>query len=78
MPLWLQIVLPILTFILGAVLGLFICRKIVKKEIDKNPPINKEMIRALYSSMGRTPSEAQVNAAMRNVMQAQKNGNKKR
>ena len=73
MPLWAQIVVPILTFILGAVLGLFICRKIVK-----NPPINKEMIRALYSSMGRTPSEAQVNAAMRNVMQAQKNGNKKR
>lgn len=73
MPLWLQIVLPILTFILGAVLGLFICRKLVKKQLDENPPINEDMIKAMYRSMGRTPSQAQVNNTMREIRKAQKN-----
>ena len=46
MPLPLQIILPILTFVLGAVLGLFICKKLVNKQLKENPPINKDMIRA--------------------------------
>lgn len=77
MPLWAQIVVPILTFLVGGVLGFFICGKVVKKQMKDNPPINKEMIRRLYSSMGRTPSEAQVNAVMKSVNQAQKNPKKK-
>lgn len=72
MPLWLQIVLPIVTFIAGAVLGLFITRKLVTKQIEENPPFNEDMIRAMYKSMGRTPSQAQVNSTMRAIKNAQK------
>lgn len=72
MPLWLQIVLPIVTFIAGAVLGLFITKKLVTKQIEENPPFNEDMIRAMYKSMGRTPSQAQVNSTMRAIKNAQK------
>ena len=76
MPLPLQIILPILTFVLGAVLGLFICKKLVSKHLKDNPPINKDMIRAMYRSMGRTPTEANVNQTMRAIQDAQKKSRK--
>ena len=76
MPLPLQIILPILTFVLGAVLGLFICKKLVSKQLKDNPPINKDMIRAMYRSMGRTPTEANVNQTMRAIQDAQKKSRK--
>ena len=76
MPLWLQIVLPIATFLVGAVLGLFITKKIVTKQIKENPPFNKDMIRAMYRSMGRTPTEAAVNQTMRAIQDAQKKSQK--
>lgn len=72
MPLWLQIVLPIVTLILGGVAGLFIARKLVTKQIEENPPFNEDMIRAMYKSMGRTPSQAQVNNTMRAIKAVQK------
>ncbi|MFA6829553.1 MAG: YneF family protein [Bacilli bacterium] len=66
--------------IAGLVGGFFIARKVIKKEIDKNPPFNESMIKAMYKSMGRTPSQAQVNQTMRAIKDAQKsqvNGGKK-
>ena len=33
--------------------------------MQKNPPINEQMIRAMLSSMGRTPSQKQVNQTMK-------------
>lgn len=77
MPTWgivLLVVLPIVTLIIGGILGLLISRKLVKKQLDENPPINEKMIRAMYSSMGRTPSQAQINNTMRAIKQAQKSG----
>ena len=37
MPIWLQVVLPIVCLIGGLIGGFFIARAVVKKEIDKNP-----------------------------------------
>ena len=58
--------------ILGLVLGFFISRHIFKKQLEKNPPINENMIRAMFMQMGRKPSEAQI----RNVMNSMKKGGK--
>jgi uncharacterized protein YneF (UPF0154 family) len=33
---------------------------IIKKELQKNPPVNEQMIRAMFLQMGRKPSEAQI------------------
>lgn len=77
MPVWAQVVVPILALLVGIAIGFFVCRTVVKKEMDKNPPINREMIKALYSSMGRTPSEAQINAVLKSVNQAKNRSKKK-
>ncbi|MCK7488543.1 MAG: YneF family protein [Bacillus subtilis] len=64
MPVWLQIVLPIFTLLGGGVAGFFIARAYFKNYLEKNPPINEPMVRAMMSQMGRTPSEKQVRQVM--------------
>ena len=64
---WLGLVIAAL------IVGFFITRAVIKKQMDKNPPINENMIRAMYMQMGRKPSEAQIRAVMNSV----KNQNKK-
>ena len=45
--------------------GFFVFRFITKRELKKNPPINKDQVRALLRATGRTPSEADVERAMK-------------
>lgn len=59
--------------VLAAVVGtFFLTRWLFKRQLEKNPPITREMIRAMYLSMGRKPSEADINR----TMNAMKNANK--
>jgi hypothetical protein len=51
----------------GLVAGFFISRWFFKRELAKNPPINEKMIRAMFTSMGRKPSEAQVRQVMNSI-----------
>lgn len=53
--------------LLGLVGGFFAARYYFQKQIRENPPINEKMIRAMYKSMGRNPSEKQIREIMRNV-----------
>jgi len=53
--------------ILGLVVGFFLSRWFFKRELQKNPPINEKMIRAMFTQMGRKPSEAQVRAVMNSM-----------
>lgn len=62
----------ILCLIVGLVIGYFVTRYIFKRQLEKNPPINENMIRALYSQMGRKPSEAQIRQIMNNVNKQKK------
>ncbi len=57
----------------GLVGGYFLARFLFKKAMKDNPPISRDMIKAMYRSMGRTPSEAQVNQTMKAIDNAQKN-----
>ena len=41
-----------------------ITKTIFEKQLKKNPPINRNMIKALYSQMGRKPSEKDINRVM--------------
>lgn len=54
-------------FIVGGVAGFFLARWLLKREMQKNPPINEKMIRAMFQQMGRKPSEAQVRAVMNSM-----------
>ena len=53
--------------VLGAVIGFLVARKLMKKELKKNPPINEQMIKTMMSQMGRIPSQKQVNQMMKQM-----------
>lgn len=63
----LAITLIIVALIVGLIVGFFLSRWFFKKELQKNPPINEKMIRAMFMQMGRKPSEAQVRAIMNSM-----------
>ncbi len=54
-------------FIVGAVVGFFLARHFLQKYLKKNPPINEQMIKAMMTGMGRTPSQKQVNQMMKTM-----------
>lgn len=58
--------------VLAAIAGFFGARAFFKKQLEKNPPINEAMIRALYQSVGRKPSEADIQRTMNAVKRQQK------
>ena len=64
---WQFILFLVLALIGGAVAGFFITRYIFQKQLRDNPPVNEKMIRAMFRSMGRTPSEKQIREIMRNM-----------
>lgn len=68
---WSWILLIVLALIAGLAGGFFGARYLFKRELEKNPPINENMIRAMFTSMGRKPSEAQIRAVMNNMKKHQ-------
>lgn len=58
--------------VIGVVIGFFVTRKIFKMQMQKNPPINEKMIRAMYSQMGQKPSEAKIKQIMNAMKQQSK------
>ena len=72
MELGLAIGLIVLALVVGLVGGFFGARWFFKRQLEKNPPINEGMIRALYQSVGRKPSEADIQRTMNAVKRQQK------
>ncbi|MFA6755142.1 MAG: YneF family protein [Bacilli bacterium] len=68
---WVVPVFILVGVVVGAIIGFFVARYFLKKQIEKNPPINEKMIRAMFMQMGRKPSESQIRAVM-NSMKNQK------
>ena len=57
--------------IIGLIIGFFASRWFFKRQLQKNPPINENMIRAMFMQMGRKPSEAQIRAVMNSMKKNQ-------
>ena len=76
LPLWVVIVMPIVLVLGMFIAGFFVARTVFKKYLEKNPPINENMVRAMMQQMGRTPSEKQVRAVMREMEANQKGKSK--
>ncbi len=62
-----DILMILFGLVIGAVIGFFVARTIMKKYLKKNPPINEEMIKALMMQMGRKPNQKQINQMMKNM-----------
>lgn len=69
---WAVALIAIACFLVGAVGAFFLTRYLFKKEMEKHPPIDENVIKAMYRSMGQTPSQARINQTMRAVKEAQK------
>lgn len=76
LPLWVVIVVLIVLVLGMFIAGFFVARTVFKKYLEKNPPINENMVRAMMQQMGRTPSEKQVRAVMREMEANQKGKSK--
>ena len=59
-------------FVVGLVVGFFVTRWFFKRQLEKNPPINEAMVRALYQSVGRKPSEADIQRTINAVKRQQR------
>ena len=69
---WHDILMVFIGIIIGAIAGFFLCRHFMMSYFKKNPPINEKMIRAMFTSMGRKPSEAQIRQVIKSMEDANK------
>ena len=69
---WHDILMVVIGLIPGLIIGFFGARTIMQRYLKKNPPINEEMIKIMMSSMGRTPSQKQVNMVMKQMQKMNK------
>lgn len=69
---WHDILMVVIGLIPGIIIGFFGARAYMQRYLKKNPPINEEMIKIMMSSMGRTPSQKQVNLVMKQMQKINK------
>ncbi len=69
---WHDILMIVIGLIPGIVIGFFGARAFMQRYLKKNPPINEDMIKIMMSSMGRTPSQKQVNLVMKQMQKMNK------
>lgn len=65
---WLLIV-GVSCLIVGFIIGFFVIRSVFTKQLEKNPPINRDMIRAMFMQIGRKPSEKDITRVMNSMNQ---------
>lgn len=58
------ILVGILCLIAGIALGFFIARKYMMSYLQKNPPINEQMLKMMMMQMGMKPSQKKINQMM--------------
>ncbi|MFV0558391.1 MAG: YneF family protein [Enterococcus sp.] len=67
------ILIAFIALIVGATGGFFLARRYMKNYLEKNPPVNEEMLRTMMMSMGQKPSEKKIRQMM---MQMKSQGKK--
>lgn len=71
------VLIAVIALIVGTVIGVFITRSAVKKQLEQNPPLNEDMLRMMMMQMGRKPSEAQIRQMMQSLRNQAKKANQK-
>ena len=66
---WIGLIIGVVCLLVGFVIGFLVIKHVFEKQLKDNPPVNRDMIRAMYSQMGRKPSEAQIRQIMKSVNQ---------
>ena len=66
-----DILMVLLGLVIGLIMGIAVARKLMKKYLKDNPPINEEMIKGLMMQMGRKPNQKQINQMMKAMQKYQ-------
>lgn len=66
---WSSIIYVLLGVVIGGLIGFVFTKRMFEKQLKENPPITEKMIKAMYSQMGRKPSEAQIRQIMKSMGQ---------
>ncbi|HFI0394609.1 TPA: YneF family protein [Streptococcus suis] len=74
----LAILLIVLAFAGGVVLGIYLSRKQVENYIADKPVLDENALRLMMSQMGQKPSEAKVQQVLRQIKSQQKAASKKK
>ncbi|MBE4704017.1 YneF family protein [Spiroplasma platyhelix] len=74
---WGILLIAIAGALVGGGIGFLITKRFFEKQLEKNPPINENMIRAMYQQMGRKPSEAQIKSVIQAMKRQQRMTKKK-
>lgn len=61
---WIWILIVIVALAGGTVLGFFLARKYMMDYLEKNPPINEDVLRMMMMQMGQKPSQKKINQMM--------------
>lgn len=62
--LYVAIIIGVVALLVGLIVGFLVSRKLFQRELEKNPPVTRNMIRTMYMQMGRKPSEKDINRVM--------------
>lgn len=62
---WMDILYIAIGLVIGVVIGFFVSKYFTTKYMKDNPPITEDMVKAMMSQMGKTPSQKQVNQVMK-------------
>ena len=66
---WIWILIVIVALAGGTALGFFLARKYMMDYLEKNPPINEDVLRMMMMQMGQKPSQKKINQMMRAMNQ---------
>lgn len=61
---WIWIIIVIVALAGGVALGFFLARKYMMDYLEKNPPINEDVLRMMMMQMGQKPSQKKINQMM--------------
>ena len=61
---WIWILIVIVALISGTALGFYMARKYMMDYLEKNPPINEDVLRMMMMQMGQKPSQKKINQMM--------------
>ena len=78
MSLFLAIALMIVFALAGFAGGTWFTQRQTKKLLQDNPPLNEDAVRLMMGSMGRKPSEVQVQQVLRQIRAAAKQADTKK
>jgi uncharacterized protein YneF (UPF0154 family) len=64
---WLAIFIPIVLFIISAIVGYKLCSRKLKKSVKEKPLFNRKQIKAIFQTMGVQISEQNINQMMNSM-----------